>query len=138
MSDPAARRRLRMLYRKIPSSGPCLAGCIDCCGPVAWSFEEFERVRHDLPLHAEWVTIRGASALLDPTTMRCPFASVEHGCKVYERRPFICRMYASVEDTRMRCPHGCNAKRPLEIANAVRLTRSYQREPTAPQGEQHG
>jgi len=125
MSDSAARRRLRMIYRKIPASPPCIPGCTDCCGPVPWAPDELARVQADIPLTAEWIEIDGHTALMDPVTMKCPFASAERGCAVYERRPFMCRIFGAAADLRLKCPHGCNAKRPLSILAAVKLTDLY-------------
>jgi Fe-S-cluster containining protein len=129
--DRAAKRRLRMIYREIPLSPPCIPGCIDCCGPVPWSAEELARVEADIPLFVEWFEINGAPALLNPVTGKCPFASTERGCAVYERRPFMCRIFASAADLRLTCPHGCNAKRPLSILAAVKLTDRYREEEAA-------
>ncbi len=134
MSDTASRRRMRMLYRKIPASPPCIPGCTDCCGPVPWAPEELARVQADIPLTAERIEINGVPALVDPATGKCPFASAERGCAVYERRPFMCRIFASAADLRLTCPHGCNANRPLSIIQAVRLTNDYRKEEAAQAG----
>lgn len=124
MTDHAAKRRLRMLYRSIPPAQPCVAGCSDCCGPVPWAPAELERVKAQIPLTARWIDLFGQRVLQDPLTHKCPFASTE-GCRVYDRRPFMCRLFASAADTRLRCPHGCNAKRPLSLFEATNLTNKY-------------
>ncbi len=118
-------RDLCMIYREIPATSACKTGCLDCCGPVAWSSEEFARVEADVPAIAQWIEVAGVKGLLNPLTGRCPFASSE-GCQVYERRPFICRLYASsIDDTRLRCPHGVRPTHPLSAARAASLTDRY-------------
>lgn len=125
MTDKAAKRDLRMLYRDIPPTSPCKPGCSDCCGPVPWSEAEIARVAADIPPIAEWIEIMGARGLLNPLTGKCPFASAE-GCQVYDRRPFMCRLFAtSIEETRLRCPHGCAPKKPLSGRQAAALTDRY-------------
>lgn len=127
MTGHAAQRRLRMLYRDIPPAKPCVAGCNDCCGPVVWAPAELEQVQAQIPLTARWIELFGERALEEPATGKCPFASTE-GCRVYDRRPFVCRLFASAADTRLQCPHGRNAKRPLSRLATAKLTDKYREE----------
>ncbi len=118
-------RNMRMIYREIPETSRCKAKCMDCCGPVPWSDEEFSRVQAEVPVTAIWNEIMGVRGLLNPLTGLCPFASPE-GCKVYDRRPFMCRLFAtSIEDTRLRCPHGVKPPAPLSAVKAGNLTQKY-------------
>lgn len=123
-------RALRLVYRDIPATSPCKAGCTDCCGPVPWSDEELARVAADVPAIAQWFEFEtpagnAARGLMNPLTGKCPFASVD-GCQVYERRPFMCRLFAtSIEETRLRCPHGVAPRQPLSARQAQALTVRY-------------
>ena len=118
-------RELRMIYRDIPATSPCKTGCSDCYGPVPWSDEELARVKADVPGTSQWIEIGGVKGLLNPLTGKCPFASAE-GCKVYDRRPFMCRLFATaIEDTRLRCPHGVRPERPLSAVKARAITDRY-------------
>ena len=117
-------RDLRMVYRDIPSAGMrCKSGCSDCCGPVPWSDAEIARVA--VPLHAEWIDLFGVRALQDPLTGKCPFVTPA-GCAVYDRRPFMCRLFGSTpSEPRLACPHGCRPSRTLTAPQAAALTCRY-------------
>lgn len=127
-------RALRMLYRQIPATSPCRAGCMDCCGPVPWSAEEFARVAADLPMGSQRVDLFGVDGLENPVTGRCPFASPQ-GCRVYDRRPFMCRLFGSTKGAPLlACPHGVKAHAPLTVTRADVLTHEYrQLDPAGPQ-----
>ncbi len=116
-----------MVYRDIPSTPACVKGCADCCGPVPWSAEERLRIEGDIPADAEWIKISGGEALSDPKTNRCPFVLSGGGCGVYDRRPFMCRLFGAADTALMICPHGCNAKRPMSEAAAITLFARYTR-----------
>ena len=118
-------RELRMIYREIPATSSCKSGCSDCCGPVPWSPAEVSRIITDIPLGSEWIEVAGVRALMNPATGKCSFASTD-GCKVYDRRPFMCRLFAtSIESTRLRCPHGVRPAHPLSAHKAAALTNKY-------------
>jgi hypothetical protein len=123
----ATNRTLRMIYREIPPASPCKPGCFDCCGPVPWMPAERARIEADIPLDAEWISVMGVPALRSTKTGICPFASAD-GCKVYERRPYMCRVFASSSVPCLQCPHGCAAKRPLGTMATDALTDRYRRE----------
>lgn len=80
----------------------CTPGCHDCCGPVTTSAEEMSRLpyktdaQHDAAL-AEWNCVH-----LGPK-----------GCKVYEQRPLICRVFGTTPN--MPCPNSC---RPTEMLDS--------------------
>ena len=117
-------RTLRLLYRDIPTFS-CRPGCTDCCGPVPWSPEELARI--DVPIGAEWVEIKGVRALTVVDALRCPFAQGGR-CVVYDRRPFMCRLFGSVAgEPRLTCPHGCHPGKPLTATRAASLADQYRR-----------
>lgn len=121
-------RALRMIYREIPATSACRAGCTDCCGPVPWSAEEFARVEADLPPGARPTEVFGIPSVENPATGRCAFAS-PLGCMVYDRRPFMCRLFGAANQAALTCPHGVRAKRPLSAAQASALTARYLQQP---------
>jgi Fe-S-cluster containining protein len=53
----------------------------------------------------------------------CPFAMPGKGCRVYEERPLMCRLYGTVED--LRCPHGYQPKQLLTSREARGIIRTY-------------
>lgn len=91
----------------------CKPGCHDCCGPVPWSVEEWKRVV---------LKKRGE-------TVVCPYAG-QDGCRVYEDRPVVCRLFGTVADPRFRCPHGCgpDGKKMLSAEDGRQLLDEYFRE----------
>lgn len=124
-------RPLRMLYREIPATSPCRAGCSDCCGPVPWSAEEFARVEADLPLGSRRIHLFGSDTVENAATGKCAFASPV-GCLVYDRRPFMCRLFGAARGAPgLECPHGVRAARPLSAAHADALTDRYRAMPRA-------
>ncbi len=100
-------------YAAIPSF-ICRPGCSDCCGPHPWTKAEHERI-------AAWLAERGRP-LLRATGLDCPY--IENGrCSIYEVRPFICRLYGTVEG--LRCPHGCGPARLLSEHERRHLMSQY-------------
>ncbi|MDX2321238.1 MAG: YkgJ family cysteine cluster protein [Moritella sp.] len=91
---------IAILRERIPTF-ECVEGCHDCCGPVTTSAEEMSRLpyktdaEHDAALN-EWNCVH-----LGPK-----------GCKVYEERPLICRLFGTTPN--MACPNSC---RPKEMIN---------------------
>ena len=126
----ATSRRLAKLYAALPLPSPCKPGCSDCCGPVPWAPAELAAIESDIPVGSQWVTFQGVAALENPSTGKCPFAS-SAGCQVYDRRPFMCRIFAAAAETRLACPHGCRAATPLSPQKARALTNDYRREVSA-------
>ena len=90
------KQLIEQLRKQIPSFD-CIPGCTDCCGPIPWSACEWEEV----PVKRK------------PDGVGCPYIT-RHGCKIYEYRPILCRLFGTVE--RMKCPHGC---RPLAMISQV-------------------
>lgn len=43
--------------------------------------------------------------------LTCPMLDSNKRCKIYDKRPLICRLYGVVED--MKCPYGCKQTRYL-------------------------
>jgi len=89
------QERHEALYKQIPSF-ECKDGCTDCCGPVPFTKWEWNKVSDK----------RNAEGI------NCPYA--KSGCKIYEQRPLICRLYGTVK--KMQCPHGC---RPIVLLSEI-------------------
>ena len=118
-------RALRMIYREIPGTTPCRQGCMDCCGPVPWTAEEFALVQDRLPPTARIITLMGNTTVENPATHRCAFASPV-GCMVYDKRPAMCRLFGAVANAPLlACPYGVHATRPLSAAQAADLRDRY-------------
>jgi Fe-S-cluster containining protein len=103
-------RRLRRLYRRIPEV-PCPPGCVQCCGPVAMTTEELERLDKETQV----------------SDLRCPFAVPGKGCSVYEIRPFLCRIFGAIEGKKFKCPLGVISENPLTEKEAKFLFKEYRR-----------
>lgn len=113
-----------MIYREIPKTSSCKDGCHACCGPVPWSREELAAVQGDLPSVYESVQIGEKVALQNPLTGMCVFLG-KAGCTVYERRPFMCRIFGASQEEMLVCPHGVAAERALSVAATHTLTKNY-------------
>ena len=96
------------LYKKAPAF-ECIEGCTDCCGPVPWSDFELERAG---------LTERPAIGA-DRT---CPFSLNGH-CDIHDARPFMCRLFGTVED--LKCPHGRGPLKLMTVADGHNLVRKY-------------
>ena len=115
-------RAHRMIYREIPVTPGCKIGCNDCCGPVPWSANELSQVT--MPITAVKIAVGSKTVWMDPATEMCPMLGPK-GCTVYDRRPFMCRLFAAADVSRLKCPHGCNALKPLSARKASALTTAY-------------
>ncbi len=105
-NEGRAIRRLRTL---IPTF-ECVPGCRDCCGPIPFSRWEWGQVADK----------RKA------TCIECPY-STEQGCAIYEQRPIICRLFGTVDDPMLKCPHGRGPKKPLSAEEGRRIAMEYAR-----------
>lgn len=114
---------LRRLYDKIPTF-KCRTGCGDCCGLVPWSPEEFAKVAARLPADATAQPfVDGTVIPMRDGSTKCPF--FDHGCTVYEDRPFMCRLFGTARDARLTCRHGCQPGHMLTKAKALSLKACY-------------
>lgn len=106
--------RLEALYAEIPAIA-CQRKCRECCGPViqAGSITPLEHSRiADVP----------PSPVNSKDFMACSMLDGATGlCRVYDRRPLICRLWGTVEN--MICPFGCRPERYLTDAEARDLIR---------------
>lgn len=101
-------KRLRLL---IPTFD-CIPGCSDCCGPVPFSLWEESK----LP--------GGQNPPPKPGCLDCPH-STPQGCAVYEDRPIMCRVFGTVDDPRLKCPHGRRPEKLLSKEELEEITTSY-------------
>lgn len=99
--------KLKELYSQIPAF-KCIPGCVDCCGPVPFA------------------KIEAQNAPVKPPTksLMCPYASKD-GCEIYENRPFICRLYGTIEN--LQCPRGCRPEAFLDDDLATQMFNEYMR-----------
>ena len=110
------------LYARIPKVEGCRTGCADCCGPVPMIPAEVSAVKA-FQRPEPWS--RGHS--ITPTKLcgTCSY-STPSGCSIYETRPFMCRLFGtSVEEPRLKCPHGAKPRKPISADSAARLLAEY-------------
>ncbi|HAS8538280.1 TPA: hypothetical protein I7730_00510 [Vibrio vulnificus] len=105
------------LYGEIPHSEGCHTGCNACCGPVP--ITPFEA--KELGLSENETTTP-----FNPITLMCSFSSND-GCKVYDKRPFMCRVFSSSEEPALKCPNGAISKNPLSTKRTQVLTNKYRK-----------
>ena len=109
----AGRESLDSLYRQLPEM-KCISGCTDCCAHVAISRLEIEGLT-ELE-QAKWAQL----------SFTCPMVVEGVGCSIYEKRPFVCRLFAT--NPLIRCPRGCKADNPLSPIQALELVETYKKE----------
>jgi hypothetical protein len=56
----------------------------------------------------------------------CPYLVPGKGCSEYDRRPYVCRLFGASKSRYMRCPHGCQAEKPLSPQATAALTKRYE------------
>ena len=103
-------RTLDELYALIPKI-ECIPGCIQCCGHIPWSVEEFSRLPTE---YKELVHI---------FQMKCGLAKQDVGCVAHKYRPLICRLFGVVEG--IPCPAGVKADHLLSGEEAGAIVREY-------------
>ena len=59
-----------------------------------------------------------------PGTLKCIFAT-DDGCSVYDKRPMMCRLFGTVDDDLLRCPHGIRSDRTLGKYEGHQLRDDY-------------
>lgn len=101
------------IYAGLPTL-TCKGKCQECCGPIAMSRAEWDRI----------VVRLGFEPRGDPSLV-CPMLCRSSGrCTVYDIRPIICRLWGMVRA--MACPHGCTPSRWLTDVEAARLIAKVQ------------
>lgn len=122
---------LAAIYASIPAVKGCRTACSDCCGPVPVTDGEARRMPAIMPP----VSMPPVPFKVTPTRAcgTCAY-STSAGCSVYEDRPFMCRLFATVPThSRLACPHGAKPDKPLTPAQAARLHERYHRLAESPQ-----
>lgn len=98
MANKAAR--LAEIYAQIPSIPGCTGYCWRSCGPID---------QLGLMTPYEHTRLRDAPRIENAEPSDCTLLTPDRRCSVYERRPFICRLWGTVPS--MRCPRGCVPER---------------------------
>ena len=123
---------LEALYSEIPTF-TCREGCTDCCGSmpfvsgIEWDLVP-EKRQHDelrcpyLNGGQEMVKIKKTSAV-GITEAGGSFKVSNGKCEIYEHRPFICRLFGSVEG--FQCIHGYGPENPLSVEQGRDLRKRY-------------
>jgi len=99
---------LEDIYQQIPSM-TCKQGCADCCGPVPFTDEEWEKVK-DRPKRKQ------------DENLKCQFL-IDSKCSIYADRPFMCRLFGTTKDIKiLECPHDYKPFFPIPKKRANELT----------------
>ncbi|PSV00381.1 YkgJ family cysteine cluster protein [Photobacterium kishitanii] len=106
---------LTRLYNEIPLVSNCGKSCNKCCGPVPLSRKE-----------AEILGLGNAATTPTDGKGTCIFSSA-NGCSVYDRRPFMCRIFGASKDKALKCDLGASANKPLTKKQAMRLADRYRK-----------
>ncbi len=107
------RIKHRQIYRQIPTF-KCKSGCTGCCGPVPVTEYEADR----LGISGELMTPT------KPDSLTCEYATAD-GCSVYDKRPFMCRLFGAVDTPMLTCPYGCKPKTLLTEKQGKELRNEY-------------
>lgn len=80
------------------------AGCGKCCGPAPIPRDVY--YAHESLIVGNIIDLDETSfpGIVIPTTatFQCVFYDLELGCKIYEFRPEVCRLYGTVPE--LKCP----------------------------------
>ena len=107
---------LKALYEAVPAT-VCPSGCGKCCGPVPVTPEEAAAL--GLP--------EGTTITPTDVNLSCSFLTPE-GCSVYDRRPFMCRIFGASREPGLSCHIGCKpVKERMSAKDARRLVESYRK-----------
>lgn len=132
MNREEAYAALDELYAQLPAL-ECKGRCHDACTVIDMSQLERERiaeagVRIPLPIYPL------NRYFADGQTPRCPALGPLNTCRVYQVRPFICRVFGmlltSPDDPHggpMMCDHGCIPDAVISTAEYVRIMREILR-----------
>lgn len=106
-----ADRELEAIYARVPSISMCQGLCHTSCGLAPAGEYETARIGR----------ATGRKIATEPCG-DCTFLTPEKRCEIYALRPFICRLWGTVEN--MRCPYGCipDIGRWLTVAEGFSLT----------------
>lgn len=99
--------KLLEIYNCIPEM-QCKAGCHDCCGVVPFALAEMDAI----------------GATEQPMEIPCQFLGPD-GCTIYDKRPYMCRVFGTADANGLRCPAGCTPQIPLSAQEASDLTARY-------------
>lgn len=94
------------LYKLIPTF-KCKEGCSECCGPMQY-FDEFELEQLD------------EKKL--PVGFYCPYKTTT-GCEIYDKRPFICRLFGNLEG--LECKYGYGPLKKLTKQEGDKIMKLY-------------
>ena len=101
----------------------CKEGCSDCCGPVMFPKELFEKHKHKIRVIYE---LYEDTHEVMPTTedSKCVFLDVNYKCTIYDERPPVCQMYGRIPD--LQCPHIKMNGNPRSPAKVRQMTREIE------------
>lgn len=114
---------LDSIYAQIPSV-PCQRMCQECCGPISMEVIEYVQMFGKRPVPAEMELFGRCPTIINPVTGDCPKLGRNGDCRVYDKRPAICRLWGVVKA--MACPFGCQPTRWLSDKEAHAILQQVQ------------
>jgi Fe-S-cluster containining protein len=78
----------------------CKKNCGECCGPVPFEIDIWEKHKHKIKEKIFTEVINGK---VIPIVIQCPFLDSNKQCIIYEDRPDVCKQYGLVDD--LLCPY---------------------------------
>lgn len=102
-----------MDYSVIPAF-LCVISCSDCCGPVPFLGEEYDRL-------VAYLAERGQKPR-EQVGLTCVYVE-NNRCSVYPVRPLLCRLYGTIPG--LRCPNGAGAAQELDAVTEAKLMNEY-------------
>lgn len=121
MTNPAP---IQAVYDRVPEVA-CKGLCQSACGPIGCSGAEATALQ-DNGIALPTITDHPTNG---PLT--CSHLNADGRCGIYDQRPLICRLYATVRF--MVCPHGCRPKRFLSDPEARGMMHDLDALSSAPQ-----
>lgn len=110
---------LDRVYARIPKIN-CTGQCQDTCNLIPCT--EREKARLEKRLGRPFEPVNNP-----PKRIHCTALTAEGKCEAYTIRPLICRLYGVIDDSRMRCHHGCKPERYLTESEITALFRDVAR-----------
>jgi Fe-S-cluster containining protein len=115
MNNTEKLKRIDALLADVPPI-LCLAGCSDCCGPIAMTRLEKTRICQRIGQSPKWLRNAMLKTFNDVVAKgdsggSCPLLK-DGRCSVYDIRPAICRVFGSSDGKYLTCPHGCSPETP--------------------------
>jgi Fe-S-cluster containining protein len=116
--------RLQKIYDELPSI-ECQRKCQQFCGPLLIPRTEYVNIEKtgavfelsavsQVELDRRWAWMdktKLVATIPIPGTVSCTMLYPNGKCRIYEKRPLVCRGWGLIDVQGMRCPFGCKPSR---------------------------